>query len=1502
MHVGLAAAAFMLSNLTVFAAGPDETPPILLPPALHSGSGQLKTLSLPERHATRVIPVEGSSFPIWVKVSRNESVAWEIQAVDVEVIEKLMPSIERVPSTQASELVANMKGLTSNWVLTPPETATRISGLTGDHRVLIENPNDDPFEIVVSSGAPRKSVRRSIMAGSAYFSVADLASELTEPFELGIEASIRPLVARIEIEQVSTRPRDGDDSWSDMLPGDLALDDSYDLHPLTMRATFRPRKAMFAIDLLLDYETRTSDGDLSSPTVLLELESGRRFLLFPSHSNGPVGEIRFLSPTFEDDPIEAVSVNLSHSSQLSAIRGRYQPAAPGATGKSCTNLKLDCNQPQMEYEAHVFYHNNGPDFWLSLPSVVLLGTTQRFYWWVENRGTYEVQLKITEIDGLETNSVYHSGFRTTEADNSITVFEEFDPGWDDGCGAVEIDLDLITRSTLGWTDEDDVSDFSMDIVCDDFDEENDSRTSATPINSQTTRSDLVAADQDWYRISTSSPRLLGAELRHSTNNIQNSDLVMELRDSAGSILRWDFCSVDPEPWPAGDYYWVVQNNDTSRNLYELRTYALVCDPLGAVFLGSPSDGQRLSPRASQLLDWDAATNADSYNVCFGASYPPSSCVSTGSTSKTYSVTPGETYYWRVDAFESECNQTLSSETWEFTVCGYSISPSSEVFQAGGGSSTIGVSAPNGCGWSASSNQSWITITTGGNGNGSGSIGFSVDENNSLNSRQGSITVQGESFTVYQDGVECSYSLMPSGASVISDPVIGGFDVSAHTACSWTASTGSSWLHVTGGSSGSGDGHVSYRVDENTSSSPRSGSITVSGSGASVSFSIDQDGSAAPTGLTISGPTSVNENSGAQYTATATWSNGSTTTVSPTWSENSTYATIGSSGFLTTGEVSGNQPVTVSATFNFGGVTRSDTHAVTVIDEPPTPTPTPTRTFSPTTTPTRTPTGTQTTTPTWTATRTPTGTYDHTPTWTPTPSPTPTVGGTCTYTLSPASRSFSADGGNGTINVSTHSGCTWTVSSSSSWISISPGFNGVGSGTVNYQVSANTGPLRSANISVAGKIHTVTQTGGEACSFDLATHFAVFDPPGGTGSIQVSATDPSCSWWATTAASWIHITNGSNHAGSGSVTYTIAVNDTPHQRSATIEIVGTGGFTDAFTVTQNHPWIPVNFDISTISPEIGETVVFTADPRLEVLSWSFTSANCYGRYPAITCSGIAGVCSDVVWNFPDAGPQEIILETTTGSQTKALTVQNTGECPPYCGKDGPPTASFDISPSPAVEDEVVTFTDTSSASLKIEATNFSWNPTSPEIGQLMILEITGHVGDIRAEWNFGENGCAGYSQVQVCEPFFSNCSDFFFKFASGGAKTVSVTVKDPVTGDTLGSTSKTINVQNVGACDGTPTCSYSLDPAQWSFLAEGGNLTLSVATQPGCTWNATTVNPWITLNTPTNGTGSGSVSYVVAANTDVARNGAVAVKNQTHNIFQLAGGGGGGRWRWRWWWW
>jgi hypothetical protein len=80
----------------------------------------------------------------------------------------------------------------------------------------------------------------------------------------------------------------------------------------------------------------------------------------------------------------------------------------------------------------------------------------------------------------------------------------------------------------------------------------------------------------------------------------------------------------------------------------------------------------------------------------------------------------------------------------------------------------------------------------------------------------------------------------------------------------------------------------------------------------------------------SGPTSVNEGGTGTYTATATWSDTTTSSVTPTWSVSpTTYASISSSGVLTTLTVTANQTATVTASYTSGGVTKTATRTVTI---------------------------------------------------------------------------------------------------------------------------------------------------------------------------------------------------------------------------------------------------------------------------------------------------------------------------------------------------------------------------------------------------------------------------------------------------------------------------------------------------------------------------------------------------------------------------------------------
>jgi hypothetical protein len=103
---------------------------------------------------------------------------------------------------------------------------------------------------------------------------------------------------------------------------------------------------------------------------------------------------------------------------------------------------------------------------------------------------------------------------------------------------------------------------------------------------------------------------------------------------------------------------------------------------------------------------------------------------------------------------------------------------------------------------------------------------------------------------------------------------------------------------------------------------------------------------------------------------------------------------------------------------------------------------------------------------------------------------------CTYSVSPTSASYGASGGSATFSVTTTTGCTWTATNNgNSWVTITSGSSGNGSGTVGYTVANNTGPSRSGYLAIAGQQPYVSQssyTQPTSMSFSPATGFAGID--------------------------------------------------------------------------------------------------------------------------------------------------------------------------------------------------------------------------------------------------------------------------------------------------------------------------------------------------------------------------------------------------------------------------
>ena len=124
-------------------------------------------------------------------------------------------------------------------------------------------------------------------------------------------------------------------------------------------------------------------------------------------------------------------------------------------------------------------------------------------------------------------------------------------------------------------------------------------------------------------------------------------------------------------------------------------------------------------------------------------------------------------------------------------------------------------------------------------------------------------------------------------------------------------------------------------------------------------------------------------------------------------------------------------------------------------------------------------------------------------------------GACTYSISPTSNTLGSGAGTGSVNVTPNANCSWTASTNTgswAWIAITSGWNGTGSGTVNYMVLPNnTGSSRSGYLTIAGQTFTITQQAQQgACAYSILPTSNTLGPGAGTGSVNVT-TDPNCSW-------------------------------------------------------------------------------------------------------------------------------------------------------------------------------------------------------------------------------------------------------------------------------------------------------------------------------------------------------------------------------------------------------
>jgi hypothetical protein len=501
-------------------------------------------------------------------------------------------------------------------------------------------------------------------------------------------------------------------------------------------------------------------------------------------------------------------------------------------------------------------------------------------------------------------------------------------------------------------------------------------------------------------------------------------------------------------------------------------------------------------------------------------------------------------------------------------CTYAASPLAYGTGASGGTTTIAVTTGAGCPWTAASNVTWAHVTEGATGAGPGAARIVVDPTSGP-TRTGTVLVAGQRVTLTQSN-GCSFDVAPLSQSFGAGGGNGSATIGAAAGCEWNASSGASWITLTGPTSGNGGGTIAFAVAPVTGPA-RNGTINVAGTQIAVSQSAGCTFAIAPQSEQVGA-------AGGDVTVNVTAGDGCAwTAVSK---DNWITVAAGASG-------SGNGAVKLSVGATSGG---SRTGTVTIAGQTFTVTQGSGCTYSIAPTAASIPsagwTGSVAVTAgtgcSWTAASNASwltinsgasgsgnGTvqYSAPATGGGQRSGTMTIAGQtftvnqgsgCAFAIAPDSANVPSTGGTGSIAVTTDASCSWTVNGSTPWLTITSGASGSGNGKVDYKVDATAGAARSATLTIADQTFTLNQASG--CSVTIVPDSTSIAAGGGTGTVAVTA-GPGCTWTAASSAQWLSVTSGATGTGNGTVQFSAEANTTA-ARTATMTIGG-----QTFTVSQ-----------------------------------------------------------------------------------------------------------------------------------------------------------------------------------------------------------------------------------------------------------------------------------------------------------------------------------------------
>ena len=513
------------------------------------------------------------------------------------------------------------------------------------------------------------------------------------------------------------------------------------------------------------------------------------------------------------------------------------------------------------------------------------------------------------------------------------------------------------------------------------------------------------------------------------------------------------------------------------------------------------------------------------------------------------------------------------------------------------------------------------------------------------------------------------------------------------------------------------------------------------------------------------------------------------------------------------------------------------------------------------------------------------------------------GVTCSYKISPTNRVHGSGATNNYWTMTVSNPCSWSVVNTNPWITILSGTNGVGSNLISYALSANIGSSsdRVGAVVIGGQVAFITQH-SLGCNYKLSPTNRNHGFSGNTSAPVNITAGAGCSWNLVNTNDWITILTATNGSGSSNFTYSFQPNFGTTSRTGIITLED-----EVLMVSQSPATGGFSFESIAYGPTGDVTLRLVGGPAgkweiqrsADFATWTKVAdiTNTTGRvektipgpasnsrfFRAVLQSGLACTYSlSPTTHAHGFGATSNSFDVNTGNGCSWSVTNTSPWVQIVSGSNGTSsgTVAYTVSANLTLTERVAQLTVAGQTFIITQAPStcaISLSPGMRNHGYGSVTATASVTTAIGCPWTVSNTNAwisilPGWSGSGTGVVVYTLASNLSFNVRSGNV---------------------TIGNQNFFIGQAAYLCNYKLSPTNRSHGFSGNtSAPVNITAGAACSWAIVNTNSWITILTPTTGSGNSNFTYTFQPNFGTTtRTGNITLEDEVLVISQAPATGG-----------